>query len=108
MPLFTSESLSVRVVQSSRAGVGKSLIVKHLAEKLNDLPNNKRLRKGLVTSLCLTIPVHGISVDGGHVTRALLSHAIKPDIPVSRMFHLDMSQSVSMVLYVRVLKFLHD
>jgi hypothetical protein len=87
--------LSVRVIQSSRAGMGKSLIVKHLAEKLTSLPNNKKLRKGLVSSLCSTIPVHGISVDGDRVTRTLLSHAVKRDIPVSRIFHLDMSQSVS-------------
>ena len=83
--------------------MGKSLIVKHLAKQLNELSNNKKLRQGLVTSLCRTIPVHGISVDGDHVTRALLSHAIKPDIPVSRIFHLDMSQSVSIALYDKAL-----
>jgi hypothetical protein len=89
------ERLSVRVVQSSRAGMGKGLVVKHLAEQLTNLPNNKKLRKGLVPLLCPTIPVHGISVDGDHVTRTLLSHAVKRDIPVSRIFHLDISQSVS-------------
>ena len=89
------QSLSVRVVQSSRAGMGKSLVVKHLAEQLTNLPNNKKLRKDLVLSLCPTIPVHGISVDSDCVTRTLRSHAVKRDIPVSRIFHLDMSQSVS-------------
>ncbi len=75
--------------------MGKSLIVKHLAEQLTNLPNNKKIRDGLVSSLCPTTPVHGISVDSDRVTRALLSHAVKKDIPVSRIFHLDMSQSVS-------------
>jgi hypothetical protein len=75
--------------------MGKSLIVKHLAERLARLPNNKKLREGLVLSLCPTIPVHGMSVDGDRVTRTLLSHAVKRDIPVSRIFHLDVSQSVS-------------
>ena len=89
------KSLSVRVVQSSRAGMGKSLIVKHLAERLARLPNNKKLREGLVLSLCPTIPVHGIAVNGDRVTRTLLTHAVKKDIPVSRIFHLDVSQSVS-------------
>ena len=78
--------LSVRVVQSSRAGMGKSLVVKHLVEKLTNLPNNKKLRKGLVDEFCSTIPVHGISVDSDRVTRTLLSHACKADIPVSRIF----------------------
>ncbi|XP_028416584.1 E3 ubiquitin-protein ligase rnf213-alpha-like [Dendronephthya gigantea] len=88
------EKLSVRVIQSSRAGMGKSLFIKHLAEQLENLPSNKKLRKGLVPSLCATIPVHGISVDSDCVTREFLSHAVKRDIPVSRIFHLDMSQSV--------------
>ena len=75
--------------------MGKSLIVKHLAKQLTYLPNNKKLRKGLMSSLCPTIPVHGIAVNGDRVTRTLLTHAVKKDIPVSRIFHLDMSQSVS-------------
>ena len=91
--------LSVRVVQSSRAGMGKSLIVKHLADEVTKLPNNKKLREGLVSSLSPTIPVHGISVDSDRVTRTLLSHAVERDVPVSRIFHLDMSQSVSRHAY---------
>ncbi|CAB4036509.1 Hypothetical predicted protein, partial [Paramuricea clavata] len=47
-----------------------------------------------MSSLCPTIPVHGIAVNGDRVTRTLLTHAVKNDIPVSRIFHLDMSQSV--------------
>ena len=74
--------------------MGKSLIVKQLADQLTNLPNNKKLRKGLVSSLSPTIPVHGISVNGDRVTRHLLSHAVKKDVPVSRIFHLDMSCSV--------------
>ncbi len=84
------------MVQSSRAGMGKSLIVRRLADQLNNLPNNKKLRDGLVSSLCPTIPVHGISVDSDRVTRTLLSHDVKRDVPVSRIFHLDMSQSVGL------------
>jgi hypothetical protein len=75
--------------------MGKSLIVKHLAEQVTNLSNNKKLREDLVPSLSPTIPVHGISVDSDRVTSTLLSHAVKRDVPVSRIFHLDMSQSVS-------------
>ena len=78
--------------------MGKSLIVKHQAEQLKNLPSNKKLRKDLIPSLCPTVPVHGISVDSDHVTKTLLSHAVKRDIPVSRIFHLDMSQSVIKLL----------
>ena len=74
--------------------MGKSLIVKHLAEQVANLTNNKKLREGLVPSVSPTIPVHGISVDSDRVVRTLLSHDVKRDIPVSRIFHLDMSQSV--------------
>ena len=77
--------------------MGKSLIVKHLADQVTNLTNNKKLREDLVPSLSPTIPVHGISVDCDRVTRSLLSHAVKKDVPVSRIFHLDMSQSVSSV-----------
>ena len=87
--------LSVRVVQSSRAGMGKSLIVKHLVDQVINLPDNKKFCKGLLSSLNPIIPVHGISVDSDRVTRTLLSHAVERDVPVSRIFHLDMSQSVS-------------
>ena len=86
--------LSVRVVHSSRAGVGKSLVVQKLAEQLTGLTNNKKLRPHLVHSLCPTIPLHGISVNRNQVIRSLIAHAVKRDIPVSRIFHLDISQSV--------------
>ena len=77
--------------------MGKGLIVKHLTEQVSTLSNNKKLRKGLVSSLSPTIPVHGVSVDSDRVTRTLLSHAVERDVPVSRIFHLDISQSVSSV-----------
>ena len=99
------------MVQSSRAGVGKSLIVKHLDEQLKYLSNNRKLLQSLRNSLCVSVPVHGISVDGDRVTRALLTHAVNPDIPVSRIFHLDISQSVSTALCIKVLivqVFLHE
>ena len=77
--------------------MGKSLIVKHLADEVTKLPNNRKLREGLVSSLSPTIPVHGISVDSDRVTCTLLSHAVQKDVPVSRIFHLDMSHSVGSI-----------
>ena len=82
------------MIQSSRAGVGKSLVVTRLTKQLEELSNNKLLRPELVSSFCQTVPVHGVSADSNKVARALSIHALKPDIPVSRIFHLDISQSV--------------
>ena len=75
--------------------MGKSLVVKRLANQLSNLPNNKNLPDGSVSSLCPTIPVHGIYVDSDLITRTLLSQDIKKDVHASRIFHLDISQSVS-------------
>ena len=97
MALNSVCSLSVRVLQSSRAGVGKSLMVERLTRKLEKLENNERLRRGIVPTLCPTIPVHGVSADPDQVTRTLSSHAINKDVPVSRIYHLDISQSVSLI-----------
>ena len=82
------------MVHSSRAGVGKSLVVQKLAEKLTELPNNKTFGPRLVRSLCPIIPLHGTCVNRDQIVRSLLSHAVKRDIPVSRIFHLDISKSV--------------
>ena len=81
--------------------MGKSLIVKRLADQVTNLPTNKKLREGLVSSLSPTIPVHGVSVDSDRVSRTLLSHAVERDVPVSRIFHLDISQSVSSIITMK-------
>ena len=80
--------------------MGKSLVVKHLKDQLSNLPNNKKLRKDPVSSLTPTIPVHGIYLNSDRTTRSLLSHAAERDVPVSRIFHLDISQSVSTIIYI--------
>ena len=85
--------LSVRLIKSSRAGMGKSLIVKRLTKQLETISNTKK--KNLQSTLCCTIPVHGVCVDSNAITRHLLSHTLKRGDTLSRIFHLDVSQSVS-------------
>ena len=77
--------------------MGKSLKIRQLIDQVTSRPTDKKLREGLVSSLSPTIPVHGISVDSDRITRTLFSHAVERDILVSRIFHLDISQSVSTI-----------
>ncbi|XP_046860852.1 E3 ubiquitin-protein ligase rnf213-alpha-like [Xenia sp. Carnegie-2017] len=94
--IVDEENLSVRFIQSSRAGMGKSLIVKRLTKQLETMSSTKKKNsRNFQSSLCCTVPVHGVCVDGNAITRHLLSHAPKRDAPVSRIFHIDISQSVS-------------
>ena len=95
--------LSVRVVSSERAGSGKSLVVRRLSESLLEIANNS-----LVTSylrdmeadvpMCISVPIYGPTVDQCAVVESLLPHVIVPDLPLSRIFHLDVHPSVIIVL----------
>ena len=95
--------LSVRVVSSERAGSGKSLVVRRLSESLLELANNC-----VVTSyprdmeadepLCISVPIYGPAVDQCVVVESLLPHVILPDLPLSRIFHLDVHPSVIIAL----------
>ncbi|XP_046860850.1 E3 ubiquitin-protein ligase rnf213-alpha-like [Xenia sp. Carnegie-2017] len=91
--IVDQEKLSVRLIKSSRAGMGKSLIVKRLTKRLETISNTKK--KNFQSTLCCTIPVHGVCVDSNAITRHLLSHTLKRGDSLSRIFHLDVSQSVS-------------
>ena len=95
--------LSVRVVSSERAGSGKSLVVRRLSESLLEIASNS-----LVTSylrdmeadvpMCISVPIYGPTVDQCAVVESLLQHVIVPDLPLSRIFHLDVHPSVIIVL----------
>ena len=42
----------------------------------------------------MTVPIHGKTVDQSAVVEALIPHALLPNVPLSRIFHLDISPSV--------------
>ena len=91
--------LSVRVVSSQRGGLGKTLFVRRLTEQLPNLVNNDMVmtnlrRKDSKTFLHVTVPLHGNSTDSSMLVDALLPHAVKANVPLSRIFHLDVSPSV--------------
>ena len=91
--------LSVRVVLSHRGGLGKTLFIRRLTEQLPNLVNNDMVMTNLrgrdsKTFLHVTVPLHGNSTDSSMLVDALLPHAVKANVPLSRIFHLDVSPSV--------------
>ena len=90
-------------MSSQRAGSGKSLVVRRLSESLLKIANNcvvtSYLRDvGEDWPMCISVPIYGPSVDQCAVVESLLPHVIVPDLPLSRIFHLDVHPSVIIVL----------
>jgi len=89
----------VRVVSSERAGAGKSLVVCRLSQSLAGLKNNETVMDYLRdmeadVQLCITVPIYGPFVHQYSIAESLLRHTIVPDLPLSRVFHLDVHPSV--------------
>ena len=74
--------MSVRVVSSSKPGMGKSLHVKRLAEKLKHKE-----------SYCI-VPVHGPVVDFNTVTKLLKPFTPSYKSPTPQIIHLDIDSEV--------------
>lgn len=95
-----SHSLNVRVVSSAGPGVGKSLVVRRLAEQVKNLRNNLLVTEEMKAQneepppLCVTIPFHDEHACVSDAVGFFLPHAIRSDIPLSRIFHLDSSCTV--------------
>ena len=68
--------------------MGKSLYVKRMTRNLK-----KKLKKKVAYPLCVTIPIHGPSVDFDKVMTSLLHHA-NPVNPFPQIFHFDIAPSV--------------
>lgn len=75
---------TVRVVRSTRSGVGKSLYVKRREEDLQELTKTK-------TSLKVSLPLHARAVDFNYITRKLIE---KTENPNARIFHIDITSEV--------------
>ncbi|CAH3163087.1 unnamed protein product, partial [Porites evermanni] len=95
-----SGNLNVRLVTSTDSGVGKSLVVQGLAEQVSNLPNNLLISEEMEEQnqdplpVCVTIPLHDERAGVADITDFFLPHAIHPDVPLSRIFHLDSSCKV--------------
>ncbi|XP_077980129.1 E3 ubiquitin-protein ligase rnf213-alpha-like [Glandiceps talaboti] len=77
---LTTTRSSVQAILSTRSGVGKSLSVQRLAEKLVNEQDG-----------CVTIPVHSRRVDQSHIVEAMQSVTIDHDNPSPKIFHFDIS-----------------
>ncbi|XP_065844224.1 E3 ubiquitin-protein ligase rnf213-alpha-like isoform X2 [Oscarella lobularis] len=93
------EQSCVRVVYSTRAGVGKSLFVSSVAAKLAHIPNNRQAKiyysvedEKLVTKII--VPLHDSVVDSDAIMEVLESFFPHPDQTLSRLIHFDISPSV--------------
>ena len=74
-------------------------MVRRLSENLLELPNNDVVMRYLKdmdadVPLCITVPIYGPAVDQCSVVESLLPRMIAPDLPLSRIFHLDVHPSV--------------
>ena len=92
-------SLAVRVLSSERAGSGKSLAVLRLSESLRGIKNNNAVLDYLRdmeadVPLCISVPIYGPLVHQCDIAESLLPHIVLPDLPISRIFHLDVHPSV--------------
>lgn len=81
----------MRVIKSHRAGVGKTLKVKRLAEQLQLAASKSRHQGPLV----VTIPLHCRAVDQSAVLGTLLQHTLPPEDYVPRIFHIDIAHEVT-------------
>ncbi|KAK2553290.1 E3 ubiquitin-protein ligase rnf213-alpha [Acropora cervicornis] len=87
--------LCVRVVSSNRGGLGKTLFVRRLTDQLPNLVNNDMVLSHCSnTSLHVTVPLHGNSTDSSMLVDSLLPHGVRANVPLSRVFHLDVAPSV--------------
>ena len=92
---FVVLRLCVRVVTSNRGGLGKTLYVRRLTDQLQNLVNNDMVvYRDSNISLHVTVPLHGNSTDSSMLVDSLLPHATRANVPLSRVFHLDVSPSV--------------
>ena len=85
---------TVRVVASNASGMGKSLYVKRLAQKLK--------RHCQIKSEHVIVPIHGPIVNADVVMTSLINHAANL-IPTAQIIHFDIASSVSCVVRLKAL-----
>ena len=83
--LLSDDSLCVRIISSTRSGMGKSLCVKRMADRLG--------KQQPVSELNITIPVHGPIVTPDSVMEFLKEHMIDS---TSTIIHFDIAPTVGL------------
>ena len=95
----------MRVFSSERAGSGKTLAVQRLHQNVRQLTNNDVVIRCLEDTdtdvqLCIAIPIYGPAVNQCSVVKSFLPHMVAPDLPLSRIFHIDVHPSVGSTPYL--------
>lgn len=86
--------LSVRMIKSGRAGVGKTLKVHRLFENLvASVADRFDVKSSLVT-----ISLHSRVTNDSEVLQSLLEHCSEPDEKVARIFHINVAPEVVLCL----------
>jgi len=80
---YLSQRSSVRVVASNLSGMGKSLYVKRLSQKLRTPQSH------------VIVPIHGPVVNADTVMESLCKHIPDYSAPPAQIIHLDIASSVS-------------
>ena len=90
-------------MSSERAGSGKSLAVCRLSQRLSELQNNETVMDlrgiNIDVPLCINVPIYGPIIHQSAVVESLLHHTVAPDLPVSRVFHVDVHPSVNFFFF---------
>ena len=95
---------AARVIRSERAGMGKSLYISRLTNKLKERLNQSN--QPATYSLCVTIPVHGPTVNNDEIMKSLQHSFVKFDDPEyfpPQIFHFDIASSVRSLLSIILL-----
>ena len=89
--LFICECIcrsTVRMVASDLSGMGKSLYIERLAEKLE--------KQCQIKNQHIIIPIHGPVVNADTVMASLCNHVIG-ETPIAQIIHFDIASSVSSI-----------
>ena len=96
---------SVRLIQSHRYGVGKTLKVQRTRDQLKD--RFKKIGKTNLPDPLVTITLHAKSVDHSEVFHELLGHTLLESEYFPRIFHIDIAHEVTMIIYFESILFFH-
>lgn len=85
---------SVRVIRSSRGGVGKTLYTSRMVDKLREQMQNIDRKR----PISVVIRLHEKKIDINKMVEALLIETLPPECNEPRIFHVDISHEVNKLL----------
>lgn len=91
----------VRVVESRRSGMGKTLFVNNCGSKLESYMSTSqdckfRMKRCQQKDTVVTIPIHSVEVNTEKIVNRLLEYEEKEEYVIPRIYHFDIAPVVSM------------